>query len=49
MRSAEFEACITNPGNYTRDILRKLEELKLGWQGMNVEQVPGRVRCRVEG
>lgn len=35
----EFEACITHYKDYTSDIMRMLEAQKLGWQGMQSEQV----------
>ena len=35
----EFEACITHYKDYTSDIMQMLEAQKLGWQGMQSEQV----------
>ena len=34
-----FEACVTSHTSYTREILRMLNDQKLGWQGMNVEKI----------
>jgi hypothetical protein len=34
-----FEGCVTSHTSYTRDILRMLDDQKLGWQGMNVEKI----------
>ena len=40
-----FEACVSNSSeNYTGQILQKLEEQHLGWQGMNVQQMRHRLK-----